>query len=55
MKEWKIDYKDAKHNGGSAVVTAPTYTMAIVQFMREYPDYHYEEVKEVTKDECETT
>lgn len=41
MKTWVVAYKDKNNNGNVAKVIAPTYTMAIVQFMMEYPNCDY--------------
>ena len=51
MKNWIVTYKDKDFNGGAALVVAPTYTMAIVQFMIEYPECHYTGVLEVIGNE----
>lgn len=51
MKTWAVAYKDKDFNSDMAVVVAPTYTMAVVQFMIEYPDCTYTGIFEVMKSE----
>lgn len=51
MKTWVIPYKDKNFVGDVAVVQAPTYTMAIVEFMISHPDCDYMGVLEVMKSE----
>lgn len=41
MKKWVVAYKDKDFKGDTAIITAPNYTMAIVQFMVEYPECDY--------------
>lgn len=51
MRTWVVAYRDAECKSDVAVVVAPTYTMAIVQFMVEYPDCEYTGVLEVIGNE----
>lgn len=49
MRTWIVTYRDTEFKNGMAVVVAPTYTMALVQFMVEYPDCEYTGVLEVVR------
>lgn len=51
MRTWVVTYRDAEFKSDVAVVVAPTYTMAIVEFMIKYPDCEYTGVLEVVKNE----
>lgn len=51
MKTWVIAYKDEKFLSNMTVVEAPTYTMALVEFMIKYPNCEYMAVMEVVGNE----
>lgn len=51
MKNWIVTYSTDKVNRKVAVVKATTYTMALLQFMIEYPNCEYTGVFEVLKNE----
>jgi hypothetical protein len=46
-----VAYKDKDFNSDMAVVVAPTYTMALVEFMIKYPECEYMSVLEVVGNE----
>lgn len=48
MKTWIVKYTPDKENFFEARVVAPSYLMALVQFMIEYPKCEFSEVNEVT-------
>ena len=49
MKTWIVTYRDAQFKRKLAIVGADTYTMALLQFMREYPNFIYTQIREVRK------
>ena len=51
MRTWLITYTPDKERSEVAIVEAPTYTMALVEFMRKFPDCEYTGVFEVEKSE----
>lgn len=53
MRTWVIAYRDAEFKRKLAIVTAHTYTMALLQFMRDYPKCEYTDITEVRKNESD--
>ena len=51
MKTWIIKYTPDKENFFEARVSAPSYLMALVEFMRQYPNCEFCEV--IRKEENE--
>lgn len=49
MRTWVVAYRDAECKGDVAVVVAPTYTMAVVEFMISHPNCDYIGVLEVVR------
>lgn len=47
MKTWLITYTPDKERSEVTILEAPSYTMALVEFMRKYPDCEYTGVFEV--------
>ena len=38
MKDWEMTYTKDRENFEATVVTAPTYTMALLQFVIQFPN-----------------
>lgn len=51
MKTWIIAYKDKDLNGDVDIIKAPTYTMAMLEFMIMHPEYNVVGILEVIKSE----
>lgn len=51
MRTWLVTYVDKNFKQGATAVVAPTYTMALVQFMVDNPDCTYTGVLEVLGNE----
>lgn len=51
MRTWVVSYRDAEFKRKLAIVTAETYTMALLQFMRDYPKCEYTNITEVRNNE----
>jgi hypothetical protein len=49
MRIWLITYTPDKERSESTILEAPSYTMALVEFMRKYPNFEYTGVFEVMK------
>ena len=49
MKEWQITYTLDKHVFEIAIIEATTYTMAIIELLRKYPNAEYTDIKELIK------
>lgn len=47
MKTWIVTYKDKNFKSDAAMVVAPTYTMALLEFVLKYPECNYTAVLEV--------
>lgn len=49
MKRWIVLYKNEDFKNKFAVVYAPTYTLAVLEFMIKYPNCEYIKIKEARR------
>ena len=47
MTEWEMTYTEDRENYGVAIVTAPTYTMALLEFVMQFPNCECTRVREI--------
>ena len=47
MTEWEMTYTEDRENYNVAIVTAPTYTMALLQFVINFPNIEYADARQV--------
>lgn len=48
MIEWEMTYTENRETYSIAIVTAPTYTMAVLEFILRFPNCECTRVKEKT-------
>ena len=54
MRTWVVTYVNKEYKRDLAVVVAPTYTMALLEFVLKYPDFEYTGILEVVGNECKS-
>jgi hypothetical protein len=47
MTEWEITYTLDRENFLTTTVSAPTYTMALLQFVIKFPNTEYSDARQV--------
>ena len=47
MTEWEMTYTEDRENYNVAIVTAPTYTMALLEFVIKFPNCECTRAREI--------